>query len=105
METLDENVKMESPPGERKLTPNAIKGLVFGIVSIASSGFIVTGVIFAILSFNASKKDMPIVEQDPVKYKAAGSLLKSGRVCAYIGLVVTALTVLYYFVIFSSGLY
>ena len=105
-ETLDRHIKQEHTPEPKKpLTPNAIKGMVFGIVSIVSSGFIVTGIVFSIMSFSYSAKDMPLVKSDPVTYRSSGSMLKAGRICAAIGLPLSLLYILYYVWVFSSGFY
>ena len=105
-ETLDQNVKTEFIPEQKKpLTPNAIKGMVFGIISILSSGFVITGFIFAIMAFSYSSKDMPTVKSDPIKYRSSGSMLKAGRICASVGLPISALYILYYIWFFSSGIY
>ena len=105
-ETLDQNVRQEIAPTQKTpLTPNAIKGMVFGIISILSSGFVITGFIFAIMAFSYSSKDMPTVNAYPVKYRSSGSMLKAGRICASIGLPISALYILYYIWFFSSGIY
>ena len=102
METLDEYKELKIETGKKKVTPNAVKGMIFGIVSIASAGLVITGVIFAILAFSANSKDMPTVNEDPVGHKSSGSMLKAARICGTIGLVVSGLYVIYYIFFFED---
>ena len=75
--------------------PNATAVLVLGIISIVGSCcYGIVGLICGIIALVLGKKDMIRYRLQPGKYiPSSVSNLKAGRVCAIIGLVLSALYV------------
>lgn len=83
---------------ENKKLPNGTLTLVFGLLSIMTCwilGFV--GLIFGIVAFVISKKDMATLKENPKSYSNASSLL-IGRVLATIG--ITLSTIYLGFIVF-----
>lgn len=83
--------------------PNATAVLVLGIVSIVGCtcwGF--TGLICSIIALVLAKKDNALYRAAPDQYTVASyNNLKAGRVCAIIGLCLSAVFVLYLIFVIS----
>ncbi len=74
--------------------PNATAVLVLGILSLVMC---FVGVILAIISLVLANKDIKLYNASPEVYTPGSySNLKSGRICAIIGLVLNVLLVLFY---------
>jgi len=88
--------------------PNATAVLILGILSIATCCcYGVIGLILGIIALVLSKKDKALYSSNPSFYTESSlKNLNAGRVCAIIGLVLNALTLVYYAVIlylFGTG--
>jgi hypothetical protein len=85
--------------------PNAAAVLVLGIISIVGCcGYGIVGLVCGIIAIVLSNKDLKMYKADPSLYTPGSySNLKSGRVCAIVGLSLSALAfifiVIYFFVI------
>lgn len=91
---------------ERKELPNSTLILVFGVLSIIGCccyGFL--GVIFGIIALVMSKRAMEIYSANPELYTGYQNV-KTGRILAIIGLVLSGLSLLSFLVglIFFGGL-
>lgn len=74
--------------------PNATATLVLGIVSIVGSCcYGIPGIICGIIALVISKKAKDLLKETPNGYSDAGNL-KAGRVCAIIGLSLSAAYIL-----------
>src|SRR5882762_6811613 len=85
--------------------PNATAVLVLGIISIVGclcSGIV--GLICGIIALVLAKKDLQLYSSNPEAYTIASyNNLKSGKVCAIVGLSLSSLAFLYvliYFLVF-----
>ena len=82
--------------------PNATAILVLGILSIVIC--LITGIIALIMA----KKEMALYEANPGMYSAASySNVKTGRICAIIGIVLQGIGILFYIlfaIIFVSAI-
>ena len=104
METMQPNY--QQPYSPQLPLPNATAVLVLGIVSIVTCfcwGII--GLTCAIIALVLAKKDMALYNATPGAYTPGSySNVKSGRVCAIIGLCLSALYVVYVlFLIITIG--
>jgi hypothetical protein len=78
--------------------PNSTAVLVLGILSIVICCFF--GLIMAIIALVLASKGTALYNANPALYtESSYSNLKAGRICAIIGLILTALTTLYYFIV------
>ncbi|HLO37265.1 MAG TPA: CCC motif membrane protein [Lacibacter sp.] len=85
---LSQNPLQVQPP-----LPNATAVLVLGILSIVIC--FITGIIALVLA----KKDMALYNANPGAYSAASlSNIKTGRICAIIGIVLQCIGILIYIV-------
>lgn len=92
-------------PNRRPSLPNSTAVLVLGIISIPTSfcyGFI--GITLGIIALVLAKKDLKLYNENPNLYSGYENL-KSGRICAIIGLSIGSLffliILMYFFSIFS----
>lgn len=81
----------------KKPLPNATATLVLGICSIVFGCFFV-GLVLGIIGLAISGKSRAMYMQNPNEYEGYGSL-NAGRILSIIGIVLGALTTLYYVVI------
>ena len=95
LETLDDHVKQTPTPVQRKMTPNAIKCMVFGIVSILSGSVIITAFIFGGMALSYAKQDKHLLQKEPELYGGAAKMIRAGRITAIIGMCVTPVWILY----------
>jgi uncharacterized membrane protein len=98
-----ENQPQSQPPytGGQIPLPNATAVLVTGIISIVGCFcYGIVGLICGIIALVLAKKDMALYNANPSSY-LPGSFnnLKAGRTCAIIGLILSALYVIFYIVI------
>lgn len=77
---------------EPQKLPNATAVLILGIFSIVGCGcFGGTGLISSIIALVLAQKDMRLYHANPQAYTTSSySNLNSGRICAIIGLVISA---------------
>lgn len=85
----------------RQTLPNATAVLVLGIISIVSCCFYgIPGVVCGIISLVLAKKDVILYRANPGLYSLGSyNNLKAGRVCAIIGIVLSAIMLLYFMLI------
>ncbi len=87
-----------STPVMKIPVPNSTAVLVLGILSIVVCCFF--GLIMAIIALVLASKGTALYNANPALYtESSYSNLKAGRICAIIGLILTALTTLYYFIV------
>ena len=95
-------------PGPQQIPlPNATAVLVLGIVSIVGCAcYGLVGLICSIIALVLAKKDLQLYASNPEAYTAASyGNLKSGRICAIVGLSLSALAFLFgliYFLLVGS---
>ena len=83
--------------------PNATAILVLGILSIV---ICFAGVVLAIIALVLANKDIRLYQSSPESYTLGSyNNLKSGRICAIIGLIFQTLIILCYVLIFAFALY
>lgn len=82
--------------------PNATAVLVLGILSIPGCCCWGTGLVLGIIALVLASKDMRRYSTDPAMY-TPGSLsnLRTGRICAIIGVSLTAMYVIFYAIIIA----
>ena len=86
-------------PSEQRPLPNATAVLVLGILSIVVC--LITGIIALVMA----KKEMALYNANPGMYTQASlSNIKTGRICAIIGIVLQGVAVLIYLIIFVVAL-
>lgn len=79
-----------------KAVPNATAVLILGILSIVMCWtYGVIGLILAIIALVLHKKDKAIYETNPPMYEQSFKNSKAGKICAIIGIVLSALFLLY----------
>ena len=75
--------------------PNSTATLVLGIISIVGSCcYGIVGLICGIIALIISKKANQLLKENPNGYSDSGNH-KAGRICAIIGLVLSAIMVIY----------
>lgn len=85
----------------KKSLPNATAVLVLGILSIVMCWtYGVIGFILSIVALVLHSKDKEIYITNPAVYEESFKNSKAGKICAIIGLVLSALFVLYFIAIF-----
>lgn len=82
--------------GNRKKTPSATGALVCGILSIPLAGLV--GIILGIIAISLSGSAIKTYEASPEKYtEASYKNAKAGKICGIIGIVFSALWLVYVF--------
>ena len=85
-------------PSEQRALPNATAVLVLGILSIVVC--FITGIIALVMA----KKEMGLYNANPGMYTPASlSNIKTGKICAIIGIVLQGIAVLVYIVIIVAA--
>ena len=84
--------------------PNGTAVLVLGIISIIGCFcYGVLGLVCGIIAMVLSGKDMRLYNSDPAHYTSSSlSNLKAGRICAIIGLILSALYIILLVVVIST---
>jgi hypothetical protein len=90
---VNQNISSQNHPPRRSMLPNATATLVLGIISIAGACCYGGGLILAIIALAISGKSVKMYNENPEAYDGWGNL-KAGRVCAIIGLSISALWVI-----------
>ncbi len=93
---------MNTPMGQQPI-PNATAVLVLGILSIVGCFcYGVVGIILGIIALVLAKKGKDAYAINPESY-TAGSLsnINAGRTCAIIGLILSAILIIFYAVLFA----
>lgn len=96
MDELDSIDTLESQSTAPKALPNATAVLVLGILSIVTCvAYGVIGLVLGIIALVLSKKDKDLYMTNPTAYAASYKNSKAGKVCAIIGVSLSALFFLY----------
>lgn len=108
METTQPNLQQTYSP--QIPLPNATTVLVLGIISIVTfCCYGIIGLICGIIAIVLANKDVTMYNLNPANYTPGSyNNVKSGRICAIIGLVLSALTFVYIIVmliIFGSAIF
>ncbi|MCD6013402.1 MAG: rane protein [Flavipsychrobacter sp.] len=100
MENQQQNIFNDGP---QQNLPNATAVLVLGIISIVGCFcYGIVGLVCGIIAIVLAKKDNRLYMVNPSMYKPSSySNLKAGRICAIIGVVVSALTILFYVIVIA----
>jgi len=101
-----ENQQFSPNPGQIPL-PNASAVMIMGILSIVGCFcYGVLGIVFGIIALVLYNKDKALYNANPGMYSAQSlSSLNTGRICALIGLIPSALFFLVWvFIIIMSGI-
>lgn len=87
----------------QKKLPNSVAVLVLGIVSIPTCFcYGIVGLVCGIIALVLANKDMNLYAANPQEYELASyNNLKAGRVCAIVGLSLSALYLLYVIVVLA----
>jgi hypothetical protein len=106
--TSSENIQNSSNAGghsfmPQKKLPNSVAVLVLGIVSIPTCFcYGIVGLVCGIIALVLANKDLSLYETAPQDYELASlNNLKAGRVCAIIGICLSALYLLYVIVVLA----
>jgi uncharacterized protein YacL len=84
----------------REVLPNSTAVLVLGILSIIVCCFL--GLIMAIIALVMASRGKALYEANPGKYtESSFNNMKAGRICAIIGLILSLLVSLYYFILIA----
>lgn len=96
-----ENEQIDAMMQPRQSLPNATTVMVLGIISLIACCFYgVPGLVCGIIALVLAKKDMASYRMNPGFYSLSSyNNLKAGRICAIIGIVLSAIMVLYVIVI------
>ncbi|MFD1552009.1 DUF4190 domain-containing protein [Putridiphycobacter roseus] len=96
MDELDSIDSLESQSNAPKALPNATAVLVLGILSIVTCiAYGVVGLILGIIALVLSKKDKEMYLTNPTAYEVSYKNSKAGKVCAIIGVSLSALFFIY----------
>lgn len=84
----------------QEVLPNSTLVLVLGILSIVVC--CVVGLILAIIALVMANKGKALYDANPGKYSLSSyNNMKAGKVCAIIGLILSLLVTLYYFIVIA----
>ncbi|MCR9173962.1 MAG: CCC motif membrane protein [bacterium] len=102
---LDPGVKdMPRNDGQQGDLPNAVATLVLGILSIIGCFFAgIPGVILGIIALILHQKDRQLYESDKSFYAVSWKTANGGKVCAIIGLSLSALYALIFILALING--
>ncbi len=96
MEGNDAIDSFESQIGAQESLPNATAVLVLGILSIVTCfAWGIIGLVLGIIALVLSKKDKELYDSNPKIYANSYKNSKAGKVCAIIGVSLSALFFLY----------
>lgn len=100
---MTENEQLDDIMRPGQTLPNATAVLVLGIISIVSCCFYgIPGFVCGIIALVLAKKDMLLFRASPSAYtRGSYNNLKAGRVCAIIGIILSAIMLLYVIVILA----
>ncbi len=87
---------------EKRSLPNATAVLVLGILSIITCCcYGIIGLILGIIALVLAKKDLALYQENPELYSNFSNL-NTGKILAIIGIVLSAIYIIYMVVIFST---
>ncbi|MFT5821403.1 MAG: hypothetical protein ACI8ZM_002656 [Crocinitomix sp.] len=95
-EEIDDYRTTDSGNNYPQALPNATAVLVLGILSIVTCWiYAIPGVILGIIALSLHKSDKALYESNRVKYEASFANSNAGKICAIIGLSLSALFLIY----------
>ena len=106
MEELESIDSFESQSGTPKALPNSTAVLVLGILSIVTCmAWGIIGLTLGIIALVLSKKDRDVYNTNPKAYEVSYKNSKAGKVCAIIGVSLSALFFLYilFVIVFAAS--
>lgn len=84
---------------EKVTLPNSTAALILGISSIVTCAcYGVPGIITGIIAIVLANKAKKLYNENPDQYNGYGNA-KAGKICGLIGLVLSVISVIYYFVV------
>ena len=86
---------------EKRSLPNATAVLILGILSIITCCCYGIGLILGIIALVLAKKDLQLYRENPELYSNFSNL-NTGKILAIIGIVLSAIYIIYMIVIFST---
>ncbi len=90
-ESIDEFSFSETP----KNLPNSTATLVLGVISIATFWLYgIIGIICGIIALVLARQDQRIYQQNPKAFENAWKTSNAGRICAIIGLILSAFMII-----------
>jgi hypothetical protein len=100
---MEETQTVQNPQGGQVNLPNATGILVLGIVSIALCWcYGIIGIASGIIALVMAGKAKALYEANPEGYTLSSfNNLKAGRICAIIGTILSALTLVYVIIVFA----
>jgi len=100
LQNVPQEVQNEgNQPPQQEALPNATAILVLGILSIVICCLF--GLIMGIIALVLASKAKQLYDQNPQLYtETSFNNMKAGRICAIIGLILSALVTLYYIIVF-----
>lgn len=104
---MDENTQnIQQPISQQQALPNATAVLVLGILSIVACWcYGIVGIILGVIALILSGKSKKLYDENPGAYtEGSYNNLKAGKICAIIGLSLSALTFIYFIFVIAIGL-
>jgi hypothetical protein len=91
-----EQAGMYNPPQQgTHVAPNGVAALVLGVLSIITGCYCI-GLILGIIGLVLASKGMDLFHSNPAAYRAFG-LLRAGKICSIIGVILGALSIVFWF--------
>ena len=96
---------IDNPGAGSESAPYSTAVLILGIISIPSCFcYGIIGLTVGIIALILSKKGIKMYEEAPSKYiKTSLKNLKTGRICAIVGIITSLLYILFVILLFASG--
>jgi hypothetical protein len=95
-EEIDDFRTTNSGDSHPQALPNATAVLVLGILSIVTCWlYAIPGIILGIIALTLHKSDKALYETNKAKYQASFTNSNAGKICAIIGLSLSALFLIY----------
>ena len=96
---------IDNPGTGSESAPYSTAVLILGIISIPSCFcYGIIGLTVGIIALTLSKKGIKMYEKKPSQYKKTSlNNLKTGRICAIVGISVSLLYILFVILLFASG--
>lgn len=94
------NSTLPGAASSKEILPNSTAVLILGILSIIVCCFL--GLIMAIIALVMASRGKALYEANPGLYsESSWNNMKAGRICAIIGLILSLLVSLYYFILIA----
>ena len=96
LEEIDDFRTTDSGDNYPQALPNATAVLVLGILSIVTCWLYgIPGIILGVIALSLHKSDRALYDSNPEKYQASFANSNAGKICAIIGLSLSALFLIY----------